>query len=528
MVKKVTNLKQMLEAAAERYASNTAIICGERHFSYAELDEAANRLANAFMAMGIRKCDRIAMLMTNSPEFVSTYFGTIKAGATPVPLDVRYKVDELALVLDNCQPKVLVAESDLLKPVIPVLSRFETIEQVIDLDGRCEGKFPSYAEIMASSSAEKVDVEINPDDIGVISYTSGPTSQPHGTVLDHRSLVFEAIVSGDGFQQTERDRMMMFALPMYHMFGLASAMLGSIQKGSTVVIVPGTGRSISSFLETIEREKGTMYLGVPYIYALAINVAEREGLRYDTSSIRLWGSGGATLTVDIIEKFKHYYNADILDVWGLTESVSHITHHPPGDPRKLSSSGKALPGWEIRAADDGHNVLPPNRTGEIVVRGPIMKGYYNNPGDTAKVIKNGWLQTGDLGYVDEDGYLYLTGMKKDMIILKGQNVWPGDIEEVLCSYYKVAKAAVVGIPDRLRGEIVGAIVELKDRTDATEQEIRNFCQSRMADYKLPKKVFVTKSLPKKDANKESKKKPEDYLSDVPSLLPYLNREQGQP
>lgn len=528
MVKQVTNLKQMLETAAERYASNTAIICGERHFSYAELDESANRLANAFMAMGVRKGDRIAALMANSPEFVSTYFGTIKAGAIPVPLDVRYKVDELALVLGNCQPKILAAESDLLEPVIPVLSRFETIKQVIDLDAKFEGKFPSYAEILASGSAEKVDVEINPDDIGIISYTSGPTNRPHGTVLDHRNLVFEAIISGDGFQQTERDKMMMFALPMYHMFGMASAMLGSIQKGSTVVIVPGTGRSITSFLETIEREKGTIYLGVPYIYALAINVAEREGLRYDTSSIRLWGSGGAKLTVDIIEKFKHYYGADILDIWGLTESISHITHHPTGDPRKPGSSGKALPGWEIRAADDGHNILPPNRTGEIVVRGPIMKGYYNNPRDTAKVIKNGWLQTGDLGYMDEDGYLYLTGMKKDMIILKGQNVWPGDIEEVLRSYDKVAEAAVVGIPDRLRGEVVSAIVRLKDGTSATEQEIRNFCQSRMADYKLPKKVFVTKSLRKRDSNKESKKKPEDYLSDVPSLLPYLNREQGLP
>jgi long-chain acyl-CoA synthetase len=335
-------------------------------------------------------------------------------------------------------------------------------------------------------------------------------------VLTHGSLVFEAAVSGDGFQQTEKDKMMLFALPMYHMFGLASVLLTSIQKGSTVVIVPGTGRSITSFLETIERERGTMYLGVPYIYALAINVAEREGIKYDTSSVRLWGSGGATLTFDIIEKFKHHYGADILDIWGLTESVSHITHHPPGDPRKLGSTGKALPGWEIRAADDGGGILPPNQSGEIVVRGPFMKGYYNNPQDTAKVIKNGWLQTGDLGYVDEDGYLHLTGLKKDMIILKGQNIWPGDIEEVLCRYYKVARAAVVGIPDRLRGEIVGAVVELKSRFDATEQEIRNFCQSRMADYKLPKKVFFTRSLPERTAGKAGKRKLEEYLPGISS------------
>jgi len=516
MVKQVEDLRQLLEAAAEKFADKTAIICGGRRFSYAELDETSNRLASAFVALGVEKGDRIATLMTNSVEFVIVYLGTLKAGAIPVPLDVRYKIDELALVLDNCKPKIMVAESDLLEPLVPVLSRFKYIKRVIDLDGRCSGKFSSYEETLASSPASGVDVALEPDDIGIISYTSGPTSRPRGAAISHRSLVFEAIVSGDGFQQTENDKLLLFALPMYHQFGLTSVMLASIYKGSTVIIVPGTGRSITSFLETIERERGTMYIGVPYIYALAINVAEREGLKYDTSSVRFWGSGGATLTIDLIEKFKHYYNADIFDVWGLTESVSHITHYPPGDPRKLGASGKALPGWEIRAADEKGRVLPASQVGEIVVRGPIMQGYYNNPRDTAEVIKNGWLQTGDLGYIDEDGYLYLTGMKKDMLILKGQNIWPGDIENVLRSHAKVADAAIVGIPDRLRGEIVGAFVKLKDGMSATEQEIRNFCQSRMSDYKLPKKVFFTSSLPQRTAGKTGKKKLEDYLSDVAS------------
>lgn len=512
MMKQVADLKQMLEKAAEIFADRTAIICGERRASYAELDEASNRVANAFITMGVGKGDRIAMLMANSPEFVIIYFGAIKAGAIPVPLDVRYKVGELALILDNCQPKILVAEGELLEPLVPVLSRFKYIKQAIDLEAKFGSKFPGYGEILANSPISRVNVELEPDDIGIISYSSGPTNQPRGAAIAHRNLVLEATVSGDGFQQTENDKLMLFALPMYHQFGLASVMLASIQKGSTVVMVPGTGRSITSFLETIERERGTMYIGVPYIYALAINVAEREGLRYDTSSVRLWGSGGATLTIDLIEKFKGYYGADILDVWGLTESVSHITHHPLGDPRKLGASGKALPGWEIKAADDSSRILPPNQVGEIVIRGPFMQGYYRNPQDTAEVIKNGWLQTGDLGYIDEDGYLYLTGMKKDMIILKGQNIWPEDIEQVLCTHSKVAEAVVVGIPDRLRGEIVGAIIKLKDRTTANEQEIRNFCQSRMADYKLPKRVFFTDSLPKRTANRVDKRRLEDYIS----------------
>ena len=521
------NFKLMLEETVNRFAGRTAIISGERRVSYAELDEASNKVANALLKMGVRKGDRVATLLANSPEFATVYFGVIKAGGIAVPLDIRYKIEELASLFGNCQPRVLVAESDLLEPLVPVLSRFDSIKHVIDLDSKYEGQFPSYQEIMATSPPQKVEVALEPDDIGTISYTGGPTNHPRGATLSHYSLFTEAIISADGFEQTDKDIVMLFALPMYHMFGLASVLLTSVYKGSTVVIVPGTGRSITSFLETIERERGTIYMGVPYIYALAINVAEREGVNYDLSSIRLWCSGGATLMTDIIQQFKQYYGADILDIWGLTEAVSHVTYHPVNGMRKLGASGKALPGWEIKAVDDNGSELPPNQPGEIIVRGPIMQGYYNNPQATAEVIKNGWLYTGDIGSIDEDGYLFLSGMKKDVIILKGQNVYPSDIEEVLCSYYKVAKAVVVGIPDKLRGEIVGAIIKLKRRFTATEQEIKSFCQERLADYKLPKKIIFTKSLLKSATAKIGKKKLEDYFPDLSDLFPSLSQGEGE-
>ena len=521
------NLKLMLEETVKQYAAKTAIVSGERRLSYAEMDAASNKVANALLKMGIRKGDRVATLLANSPEFATIYFGIVKAGGIAVPLDVRYRVEELDCLLANCQPKVLVGESDLLEPLVPVLPRFGPVEHVIDLDSRFEGKFLTYQEIMTVSSAQRVEVRLEPDDISTISYTGGPTNHPRGAMLSHGSLVAEAIVSGDGFQQTDKDIAMLFALPMYHMFGLASILLTSVYRGSTVVIVPGTGRSITSFLEAIERERGTIYLGVPYIYALAINIAEREGVKSDLSSLRLWGSGGATLTAEVRQQFKQYYGADILDVWGLTESVSHITYHPLGGTGKLNSTGKALPGWEIAIADDEGNRLPPNQPGEVIVSGPIMAGYYRNPQATAEVIKNGWLYTGDLGRIDEDGYLFLSGMKKDMIILKGQNIYPVDIEEVLCAHPKVAEAVVVGIPDRLRGEIVGAIIRLRRKVTATEQEIRHFCQIRLADYKLPKLVIFTKSLLNKAKTKIGKKKLEDYLPHLSSLLSSSYQREGK-
>ena len=521
------DLKLMLEETVNRYAGKTAIVLGERRLSYAELDEASNKVANALIEMGVRKDDRVAMLLPNSPEFVTVYFGVIKAGGIAVPLDIGYKIEELVSLFCSCQPKVLLAESTLLEPIVPVLSRFDSVEHVINMGSGYEGQFLSYREIMATSSSQRVEVALDLEDIGTISYTGGPTSHPRGAALSHRSLVAEAIISADGFQQTDKDIVMLFALPMYHMFALASVLLTSVYRGSMVVVVPGTGRSISSFLEAIEKERGTIYLGVPYIYTLAINLAEWEGIKHDLSSIRLWGSGGATLTTEVVQKFKHYYSADILDIWGLTEAVSHVTYHPLDGPRKLGSSGKALPGWEIKIVDDNGNELPPNQPGEIIVRGPIMQDYYNNPQATAEVIKEGWLYTGDLGSIDEDGYLFLSGMKKDMIILKGQNIYPGDIEEVLCSYYKVAKAYVVGIPDKLRGEIVGAIIKLKRRFTATEQEIRSFCQIRLADYKLPKKIIFTKSLLKNATKKIGKKKLEDYLPDLSSLVPSSYQKKGK-
>jgi len=490
------SLKLMLEEAVGRYGRKTAIVLGDRRLSYAELDEASNKVANTLIRMGVNKGDRVAMLLPNSPEFVIIYFGIVKAGSIAVPLGTNYKVNELASLFDNCQPKVLVAESPTLEPLVPALPRFKSIKHIIDLGSKYEGQFLSYREIMATSSAQRIEVEPGPEDIATISYTGGPTNRPQGVMLSHQHLVTEAAISGDGFQQTDKDIMMLFALPMYHMFGLAAVLLASVHKGSTVVIAPGTGLSISIFMAAIEREKGTMFLGVPYIFALAVDIAEKEGVKNDLSSLRLCGSGGAPLSIDIIRRFKQHYGFDLIDFWGLTEAICQVTCPPIDGTGKLGSVGKALPGWEMKIVDDNGREIPPNQPGEIIVRGPIMKGYYNNPQATAEAIKDGWLYTGDIGRVDEDGYLFLSGRKKETIIVKGQNIYPSDIEDVLYTHPKVAEAAVVGIPDELRGEVVRAVISLKEGEVTTEEEIRRFCRKHMADYKVPKQVIFIDSLPK--------------------------------
>ena len=492
--KQAKTLKSMLGETVKRYGDRTAVVYGDRRLSYAELDEASNKIANALMGMGIGKDDRVAMLLPNSPEFVVIYFGIVKIGAIAVPLNIRYKVDELTSLLNSARPKVLVAETPNLEPLVAALPRFKYIEHVIELSDNYEGKFLSYQQIMATSPASRVKVQTGPEDTALLAYTSGPTTRPRGVVLTHQSLVTEAAISGHGFQQTDKDITILFALPMHHVLGLVGILLTAIYKGSTVVVVPGL--SISGVMEIIERERATIFIGVPYIYALAINVAEKDRIKNDLSSLRLCGSAGAPLSTSTMKQFKQHFGFDIIDFWGLTEAACHITCPPLDGLGKFGSVGKVLPGWEIKIVDDNGRELPTNHPGEIIARGPIMKGYYDNPEDTAEVIKDGWLYTGDSGKVDEDGYLFFLKRKRELIITKGQNIHPIDIEAVLSRHHKVAEVAVVGIPDEMRGEIVRACISLKKGEIATEEEIRHFCQKHTANYMLPKQIIFFDSLSK--------------------------------
>jgi len=497
------NLKAMLEERAKHYGGKIAIALGDRRLSYAELDEASNKVANALIKMGVSKGDRVVMLLSNSPEFAVIYFGITKINAIAVPLDTKYKVGELASLFSDSRPKVLVTESPFLEPLVPILPRFKYIEYVIDLGSKYGGRFLSYQEIMATGSARKVKVEPEPEDIANIAYTSGPTLRPRGVMLSHQDLVMNAAISADKFRQTAEDIAVLFALPLHHVVGLEAVLLTSISKGSTVVMLPGL--SISGLMETIDKERATIFTGVPFVFSLMVHMAEEEGIKHDLSSLRLCCAGGAPMPTNIMKRFKQLYGLDIVQFWGLTEATAYVTCQPIDGTGKLGSVGKALLGLKVKIVDDNSEELPPNKLGEMIVSGPMMKGYYNNPRATAEIIRDGWLYTGDIGRVDEDGEMFILGRKKEIIIAKGQNIYPSDIEDVLYTHPKVAEAAVVGIPDELRGEVVRAVISLKEGAAATEQEIKRFCLERIANYKVPKQVIFLDSLPQTATGEVRKK-----------------------
>lgn len=487
------NLGEMLAETVKKYPDKTAIALGDRRLSYTELDIASNKVAYTLLQMGLRQGDRVALLLTNTPEFAAIYFGIVKIGAIAVPLDTRYTVSQVTSLLANSQPRVLVADSSGIEPLIPVLSQFKTIERVIDASSKFTGQFLTYEEIMASGSAQPVTVAVKPEAPAHITYTSGSTGQPRGTVLPHRSLIGNAAAGTEAYGQTDKDVMIMFALPMYHAFGLSAILTSSVFKGSTVVIVPGL--SIESLLQAIERERATIFMGVPYTFILAVNFAEQNGVNYDVSSLRVCVSGGSALFADTARRFKQYYHRDIAQIWGLTEGVAHVTTQPPDGSSKLCSVGKPLPGYKVKIVDDKGQELATNQLGEMITSGPMMDGYYANPEATAQTIKNGWLYTGDIGKIDEDGEVWILARKKELIIVKGQNVSPTDVEEVLYAHPQVAGAAVFGVHDELRGERIRAVVILKAGETATERELKQYCRQHLASFQVPTEIIIADALP---------------------------------
>ena len=504
-------LKDMLEAAAQRYGDKAAIICGERRLSYTEFNSAANKMASALKKLGVSRGQRVAMLLSSSPEFAVIYFGIVKIGAIAVPLDTKYKTGELSCLFDDCRPSVLVSEKPFLDAVAPLLDSLGYIKNVIDVTPGGGGCFLSYERIMAAESGQAAAGGVAPGDAAHIAYTSGPTFRPQGVMLLHGNLAKAAAISAAGFKQTDKDTVTLFALPMHHAVGLVVIMLTSLHAGSTVIMLPGL--SIHGLLETIEREKATIFMGVPFVHALLLREVAAGGIRHDIGSLRLCASAGAPLPLKIIDRYRELMGRELIQFYGLTEATCHVTCQPVDGGGKDGYVGRALPGFQIKIVDDTSSELGPNQPGEIIIKGPVMAGYYNNPQATGEVIKDGWLHTGDIGSIDEGGDIVILGLKKPMLIVKGQNIYHSDVEDVITTYPKVDEVAVVGIadPDGMRGEVVRAVIQLKPGQVAKEAEIKRYCLARLANYKVPKQVIFVASLPRMPGGQVDKEALKDLL-----------------
>lgn len=485
------NIPQMLYKTVGEVPEKEAIVHGPRRITYRELDEASNRVANALMGLGLKKGDHVAILMSHTPDWMINYFGVVKAGGTTVLLNSMFKSRELDFLLRNSDSKMLITEKGFSEVLSPILPTLPLLKHVIEVDGE------SYQETIMHSPGTPPAVDIGDEDESAIIYTSGVLGQPKGAVHTHGSLMAGAQVFAVSIRQVRRD-IILDTVPFFHVHGLLACAFPTFLTGSTMVIpsrlVPRT------ILETIERERITWVHGPAALY-LALMQLDTEVVRqYDHSSLRGAAGGGMPLPLDTSRKFQDTFGVNLMEGYGMTE-VPPIIIVNPYDRPKSGTIGKPI--IEVKLLDDEGEEVRPGEIGEIVVRGPnVMKGYYKIPELNAQVFKEGWFHTGDLARVDEEGYYVFADKKSFMIKTSaGNTISPAEVEAVLLEHPSVSEAAVVGAPDRLRGEVPSAFVVLKQGKEVSAKELYAFCRQRLADFKVPRKIIVDSNLAKTASGK---------------------------
>ncbi|HEV7665371.1 MAG TPA: long-chain fatty acid--CoA ligase [Chloroflexota bacterium] len=517
-------LHTALTTAAGLHPQRAAIRFFGRSISYRELEALANRFANALIALGVQPGDRVALLMPNCPQMVLAYYGALRAGAVLVPTSPLYSASELEHQLADAEASVVVCLSALFGQVQTVRPRLPALKHVIVTN--IKDFFPTGLRLLFTLSKERKDghrvslpsdgqtywltrlldrarttdpaIAVSADDLALLQYTGGTTGLAKGAMLSHRNLVANALQVRawfSGLANPDGSDIVMGVLPLFHIYGMTTVMNFSIFGGGTMVLQPKF--VVEDVLKGIHREKPQLLPGVPTMY-LAINHApnlQHYGLRSLKGAI----SGAAPLPREVQTQFQQLTGARLVEGYGLTEA-SPVTHCVPlGGPPRIGSIGVPLPGTAAAIFDQetGQRQLAPGEIGELAVRGPqVMQGYWRRPEETANVLRDGWLFTGDIASVAEDGYFTIVDRKKDMIISGGMNVYPRDVEEPLFAHPKVKEAVAVGIPDDRWGEAVKVYIVLRDGQSATEQEMIDYCHARMARYKVPKFVEFRADLPK--------------------------------
>ena len=516
------NIGSGIDDNIKRFGEYEALYFEGRWYTNVDINRSANLLGNALKGLGIEKGDRVAVQIPNSPEVISAFPAIYKIGAVVVPLNPLLRPDQAAYIYKDSGAKATLTSSDFVGRVLEAQKQTPNLQHVILTDRDDVPGTIYYDNIMSTNSDELAIEQTANNDIAALMYTAGTTGPPKGVVHTHYSLYINALsfyeyilvhrsvtlqlnsralnprtLQFNEFTQrvsgVNREMVSLGVLPLSHSFGIAFNNIGNFVGGKTILL---RWWNAEEALQAIQRFHVTQMAAVPTMYIQMLEFPELD--KYDLSSLEDCQCGGAPLPVEVALKWKEKVGVDIREGWGLTESGATTTGQPGDLPPKYGSLGKSLLKCNtIKIFDEKGRELPAGQQGEIVVKGPtLMKGYWNLPKETAKTIKDGWLYTGDLGYMDEDGYFYITGRKKDIIIRGGENVSPIEIEEVLMQHPAVAEAGVIGIPDAVYGEEIKAFVVVKSDKHVNEEELIAFCKDCLPTFKLPKSVQFMKSLPK--------------------------------
>lgn len=496
------NLSELLDNAVKKYGHQEAIIDANTRLSYKQFDSLIGNMASAlYYNYGIKKGDRIALMLRNGWEFVTSFFAIARTGAIMVPLNTALKGEELAFQVKDSGATLLIVEPEFQALMAEAISGAEGMKQIFIAGGEPAAGTVAFSELLKQEEQPPVAVEVDEEDIAALMYTSGTTGRPKGALLTPKGIMASGMNSVQLCDMRNgRDKMLVVA-PLFHITGLAMTFTSSIYAGIPVVMVKRF--KAADTLKIIQEEKVTIIFGVPTIYWLMLNAPEFD--QYDLSSLRYLASGGADTPEDVVrccaEKLP---GVQLAPGYGLTEAcgMSYSTTSIEEALSKPRSSGRPLPTIDAKIVDSSGRELPPGEPGELLIRScQVMKGYWNNPKVTRETIVDGWLHTGDIAKIMEDGHLYICDRVKDMIIRGGENIYSIEVENVLYRNPKVLEAAVVGVPDPVFGEQVKAAIVLRPGEQSTEEEIQEFCRKHLANYKVPKYVEFREALPRNPAGK---------------------------
>jgi long-chain acyl-CoA synthetase len=494
-----SNIREMVAAQARRYKEKIAIRFYDRDITYRELDEQSNRVANGLLKLGVRKGDRVCLLMDNSPEFYYAYFGIIKIGAIAGPVNCWWQTGEIRYLLNDSGATALFFDHNYRGHIDKIIDETPALKHVIEREAT-DKRFIAFETLLAEPM-ELAPVEIGLDDVSTIVYTSGTTGNPKGVLLTHRNILTNSLQASRLANIDENDVIMCF-LPLFHVNGLVITGTSPLSRGSQIIL--RRNFSASEFWECVAKYRVSIFSGVPTVYQILLQTPGSEGV--DVSSLRYGVCGAAPMPVEAIRKFEETFKMIIIEGYGLTEGTAGATANPIDGVRKIGSIGIPFAGSEIKLLNDQDEEVPQGEVGEICIKGDhVMKGYFNKPEDTAQALRGGWLHTGDMAYKDEDGYLFIVDRKKEMVIRGGENIYPKELEGVIYGHPQVMDVAVVGVPDAIYGEEVMACLVLHPGQTLTEEAFKEWCRANMASYKVPKYVDFRTALPKNILGKILKK-----------------------
>ncbi len=509
-------LNETLKKAIKLFPKKQAIVCGEKRWTYQEFGDRINRLSHSLRIFGIKRNDKVAILHPNCHTFLEAYYAIPQVGAISVPINYRLSPKEIAFILRDSESRILIADSMFKNQVGVVREEIRGIEKILwtgEVKGIQGAMDLNYEEVLGQAESSPLPApSIDSEDIAQIYYTSGTTGRPKGVMLSHKNVATHALSTIAEIHLTDRD-VWIHVAPLFHLAD-AWATWAVTWVGGTHVLVRDFDAKV--VLETIQREKVTLTNLIPTMLNLMVNHPDVG--KFDYQSLRVLLSGGAPIAPEVVRKIVETFKCDYIQTYGMTETSPYLTLSLLKDPlKKLSSedqlrfkskTGREFIGVELKVVNDhGEEVkMDEKEVGEIIVKGDIVtKGYWKLPEETKKSIKDGWLYTGDMAVIDEEGYVTIVDRKKDMILTGGENVYSTEVENVLYMHPAILECAVVGIPDLKWGEAVKGIVVLKPGQKATEQDIIQFCKDKIAHYKAPKSIDFIEGLPRTGSGKIHKK-----------------------